>query len=108
MMKTIRLILIACNAWFFSLMLHAQENPSVLWVQFDDRFTNNELIALTDVDSIGFSRTSYKLYKTVRDRVKTTSKDYRKNGVYRFDEVERTIVKPSEYANVLPRTAGAD
>jgi hypothetical protein len=100
MMKTIRLILIACNAWFFSLMLHAQENPSVLWVQFDDRFTNNELIALTDVDSIGFSRTSYKLYKTVRDRVKTTSKDYRKNGVYRFDEVERTIVKPSEYANV--------
>ena len=86
--------------WAFLQGAHAQERPAALWVQFEDRFLENEVIDLTDVDSIGFSRTSYKLYKTVRDRVKTTSKDYRKNGVYRFDEVERTIIKPSEYANV--------
>lgn len=99
-MKTIRLILVAFNAWVFSLMLHAQEKPSTLWVQFDDRFTDNEIIDMTDVDSIGFTKYDYKLYKTVRNRVRTASQYYRKNGVYRFDEVERSIVKPSEYSGV--------
>lgn len=101
-MKITRLILIVINAWVFSLMVHAQEHPNTLWVQFDDRFTDNEIVDLTDVDSISFSRSSYKLYtyNASRDRVRTTSQDYRKNAVYRFDEVERSVVKPSGYSNI--------
>ncbi len=95
-------ILIALSACMISLMLHAQEHPNTLWVQFDDRFTENEVVDLTDVDSIGFARSSYKLYKysAARDQVRATSHDYRKNGVYRLDGVERTLVKPSGYAGV--------
>ena len=32
----------------------AQENPDTMWVQFDDRFTENEIIDLIDIDSLEF------------------------------------------------------
>lgn len=102
MMKNVRLILIALSVWAFHLTAHAQEHPTTLWFQFDDRFTENEVVSLTNVDSISFSLNTYRLYQylAARDRVRVTSKDYRKNGVYRLDEVERSLVKPSAYSNV--------
>ena len=102
MMKNVRFILIAFSVWAFHLTAHAQEHPTTLWFQFDDRFTENEVVSLTNVDSISFSLNTYKLYQYIpaRDRVRTVSRDYRKNGVYRLDEVERSLVKPSNYSNV--------
>lgn len=101
-MKNLRIILIMWCVWAFHLVAHAQEHPNKLWVQFDDRFTENEVIDLTNVDSIGFTQSDYELYKYFKalDRTRTIRKDYRKNGVYRLDEVERSLVKPSAYANV--------
>ena len=86
-MKTRHLILITICAWAFQLGTYAQERPAQLWVQFEDRFLENEVIDLTDVDSIGFSQSGYRLYQYLpaRDRVRTVSKDYRKKGIYRFD-----------------------
>lgn len=79
----------------------AQEKPDTMWVQFDDRFVENEIIDLTHIDSLEFQTSTYKLYKyypnTDRTRVRTES--YRTNGVYRFDEIERFLVKPSTYAS---------
>ena len=101
-MKTRHLILMTICAWAFEVGVHAQERPAALWVQFEDRFLENEVIDLTDVDSIGFSQSGYRLYQYLpsRDRVRTVSKDYRKKGIYHFDEMERTLVKPSSYADV--------
>ena len=79
----------------------AQENPDTMWVQFDDRFVENEIIDLTNIDSLEFQSTNYKLYKyhpgTNRTTVRT--KTYRTNGKYRFDEIERHLVKPSTYVS---------
>lgn len=84
----------------FSLVSHAQDKPEAIWFQFDDRFTENEVIDLTDIDSIEFTKTALKRYKynATLDKVIGTTKTYRTNGVYRFDEQERYIVKPSTYS----------
>lgn len=81
--------------------LHAQTKPDVLWFQFDDRFIANETVDLTDVDSIEFGKSSFTRYKYFpsRDRVSKLSKNYRTNGVFRFDGIERYLVKPSTYSN---------
>ena len=77
----------------------AQENPDTMWVQFDDRFTENEIIDLVDIDSLEFLKSNYKYYKTnpSTGRVTARTKALRTNGVYRFDEIERYLVKPSTY-----------
>ena len=77
----------------------AQENPDTMWVQFDDRFTENEIIDLVDIDSLEFLKSNYKYYKTnpSTGRVTARTKAFRTNGVYRFDEIERYLVKPSTY-----------
>ena len=79
----------------------AQEKPDTMWVQFDDRFVENEIIDLTNIDSLEFQNTNYKLYKYYPGANRTTSrtKTYRTNGKYRFDEIERYLVKPSTYAS---------
>lgn len=84
----------------FSLVSHAQDKPEAIWFQFDDRFTENEVIDLTDIDSIEFTKTALKRYKynATLDKVIGTTKTYRTNGVYRFDEQERYIVKPNTYS----------
>ena len=41
----------------------AQEKPDTMWVQFDDRFVENEIIDLTHIDSLEFQTSTYKLYK---------------------------------------------
>ena len=101
-MKTIHMILIALFAFATHCVAQIPEKPSTLWVQFDDRFTDNEVMDLGGVDSIGFTSSSYRLnkYNAASGRMRTVTKSYRNNGVYRMDEVERSLVKPSEYSNV--------
>ena len=79
----------------------AQEKPDTMWVQFDDRFVENEIIDLTHIDSLEFQTSTYKLYKYYpnADRTRALTESYRTNGVYRFDEIERFLVKPSTYAS---------
>lgn len=82
-------------------LLSAQEKPDTMWFQFEDRFTENEIISLTNVDSIEFTNTRLKLYKYNEsiDKVTGLPKSFRTNGVYRFDEIERYLVRPSTYAS---------
>lgn len=82
-------------------LLSAQEKPDTMWFQFEDRFTENEVISLTNVDSIEFTNTRLKLYKYNEsvDKVTGLPKSFRTNGVYRFDEIERYLVRPSTYAS---------
>ena len=79
----------------------AQVKPDTMWVQFDDRFVENEIIDLTNIDSLEFQNTNYKLYKYYPGANRTTArtKTYRANGKYRLDEIERYLVKPSTYAS---------
>ncbi|MBR1668557.1 MAG: DUF4859 domain-containing protein [Bacteroidaceae bacterium] len=95
------LMLLALLSPVVSLLLSAQEKPDTLWVQFDDRFTENDIIKLQTVDSIEFTKARMKQHVTLSSGISTsTYKAYRTDGVYRFDEVERSLVKPSGYANV--------
>jgi hypothetical protein len=79
----------------------AQEKPDTMWFQFNDRFTENEIIDLTGVDSIEFSRTRLKLYKynEATGKVNALPKTYRTNGVYRLDGIERYLVRPNTYSS---------
>ena len=90
-----------CLLLLASMVTRAQEKPTTLWFQFDDRFTKNEVIDLTTVDSIEFKKQNYKMYKTSATTGSTTSSSraYRTGGKYRWDEVERYLVKPSTYTN---------
>ncbi len=80
--------------------LHAQEKPDTMWFQFDDRFVTNEIISLVNIDSISFEKTKYRRYKYMEstDRVIPQTKAYRTNGEYRFDEIERYLVRPNTYS----------
>lgn len=79
----------------------AQEKPDTMWFQFNDRFTENEIIDLTGVDSIEFSKTRLKLYKynEATGKVNALPKTYRTNGVYRLDGIERYLVRPNTYSS---------
>ena len=79
----------------------AQEKPDTMWVQFNDRFVENEIIDLNQIDSIEFLNHNYKTYKynPSTDRISARTKSYRSDAVYRFDDIERYLVKPSTYAN---------
>ena len=79
----------------------AQEKPDTMWVQFDDRFMENEIIDLNQVDSIEFLNHNYKTYKhnPSTDRVSIRTKSYRTGATYRFDDIERNLVKPSTYSS---------
>ena len=79
----------------------AQEKPDTMWFQFNDRFTENEIIDLTGVDSMEFSKTRFKLYKynEATGKVNALPKTYRTNGVYRLDGIDRYLVRPNTYSN---------
>ena len=79
--------------------LRAQK-PDTLWFQFNDRFTANEIIDLTNVDSVEFTKTSLRRYKYLpaSGSVSILPKSYRLDGVYRLGPVERYLVKPDSYA----------
>lgn len=80
--------------------LFAQEKPDTMWFQFEDRFTENEIISLENVDSIEVTNTRLNLYKYNTNTGKATKlpKTFRTNGVYRFDEPERYLVRPNTYS----------
>ena len=79
----------------------AQEKPDTMWVQFDDRFVENEVIDLNQIDSIEFLNHNYKTYKhnPSSGRVSARTKAYRTDAKYRFDDIERYLAKPSTYAS---------
>ncbi|MDE7117103.1 MAG: hypothetical protein K2O61_00470, partial [Bacteroidaceae bacterium] len=82
-------------------VVNAQEKPQALWIQFDDRFTANEVIDLSDVDSIDFTKSAMKLYKYSEklDKPTTSLRTYRVGMEYRLDKPERYLVKPWTYSN---------
>ncbi len=81
--------------------LCAQEKPDTMWFQFDDRFTANEILDLKGIDSISFEKDKFKRFKyfAATGNVTGMSKRYRTDGKYRFDEIERYLVKPNTYSN---------
>ena len=93
-------ILFAVGMVICSCMI-AQEKPDTMWVQFNDRFVENEIIDLYQVDSIEFLNHNYKTYKhnPSTDRVSVRTKSYRTDATYRFDDIERYLVKPSTYSS---------
>lgn len=81
-------------------VVYAQEKPDTMWFQFDDRFTENEVVNLSGIDSIEVTNTRFKMYKYNASTGKVTNlpKTFRTNGVYRFDEIERYLVRPNTYS----------
>lgn len=100
-MKQIHYIFTLLVVLMSSLQLKAQEKPANLWFQFDDRFTANDVMDLKDVDSIAFTNKSLKLYRFYpnTNQVLALPFNYRTDGVYRLDEVQRYLVKPSTYSS---------
>ena len=100
-MKNTSALLLAFVLTLAASCLHAQEKPDTLWVQFDDRFVENDIINLKNVDSLEFTQNRLKQYLTLANGLSTaTYKAYRTNGVYHIDPMERTLVKPSSYSSV--------
>ena len=95
-----KLILLVAAVVVACVHAHAQEKPDTMWFQFNDRFTENEIIDLTGVDSIEFAKTRFRMYKYNEATGKTSAlpRTYRTNGVYRFDEVDRYLVRPNTYS----------
>ena len=95
-----KLILFVTAVVLIGVKAYAQEKPDTLWFQFDDRFTENEIINLTGVDSIEFAKTRFRMYKynEATGKVNALPKTYRTNGVYRLDEVDRYLVRPNTYS----------
>ena len=96
-----RNILLAISVVLCCSSIVAQEKPDTMWVQFNDRFVENEIIDLTQIDSIAFLLRNYKMYKysPSTDKVTARTKSYRTDAVYRFDDIERYLVKPSTYSS---------
>lgn len=99
-MKQIFSFFAVLAAFAFPLSLKAQDKPEKLWFQFDDRFTANEEYNLKDIDSMSFTQKSVKMYKyfSSSDKVVGVPYNYRTDGVYRMDEVDRYLVKPNTYS----------
>lgn len=94
------LSLLAIAAAHTTLLL-AQEKPDTMWFQFEDRFIENEIIDLTNIDSLEFTNTRFKLFKYNESTGKVSGlpKTFRTNGAYRFDAIERYLVRPNTYAS---------
>ena len=77
--------------------LRAQK-PDMVWFRYDNRFVENEIVDLQGVDSLELTKNSLRLYKLINGRVSRVSQSYRTGGVYRFDAVDRYLVKPNTYS----------
>ncbi len=84
-----------------ALPIRAQEKPDTLWFQFENRFTANQVISLANTDSIQFFKNNYKRYRYNPSTGRTVAvpATYHTDGVYRFDDIERYLVKPSTYSS---------
>lgn len=96
-----RIYLLTIMTFLAAASLFAQK-PDTLWFRFNDRFISNEIIDLTNVDSLEFMKTNLKRYRYLPsvDHVSGSTKSYRMDGVYRWDAPERFLVKSSTYSNV--------
>ena len=76
------------------------EAPVTLWLQYDNRFIENELIDLVDVDSIEFTTTGIKRWKQgSTGKPIGLPKSYRPGSHYRFGTPERYLSKSNTYYN---------
>lgn len=97
---------ILCTAFLALIGLPAlaqQAKPDTLWYKYDNRFVANEILPLTDIDSVVFTKTATKRYKTNSEtgKVTSTTKTYpSETGYFYFDHPERFLSKSSTYANV--------
>lgn len=98
-----RHLLIALSLCFSGLHSWAQkERPDTLWYKYDNRFVANEVIPLEDVDSVVFTKTATKRYKTNAEtgKVTSTTKPYPSEaGHFNFDKEERYLVKSNTYSS---------
>ncbi len=91
-------VLLSC----LSLCAQAQEMQSdTVWFRPDDRFCASDVYPMNGYDSIEFTKTSLKRWKTNPETGKTsaTSKMYLKDGVYTLSNPGRHIVKPNTYSS---------
>lgn len=77
------------------------QKPDTIWFQFDDRFIENQIIDLVNVDSVEFGKSSLKRWKynATTDKSTGLTKSYRTDGVYRLDTPERGLARSSTYYN---------
>ena len=92
------LFTIICGLLYFNSFA---QKPDTLWFQHNDRFTVHEYYALENVDSIAFNKTQFRRFKYLPsvDRVSRLNSSYFTDGVYRLDDIEPYLVKPSGYAS---------
>lgn len=86
---------LACSLCSFA----QAEKPDTLWFKYNDPFIANDYLSLEGVDSIEFTKTGIKRWKTLGDKPTGLSKSYLKDGEYRLGEIERYLAKPSGYNN---------
>lgn len=100
-MKKLFSVLAAVVGLTVSIVVNAQEKPQALWIQFDDRFTANEVVDLSNVDSIDFKKATMKFYKHSKNtgQVTTSSRTYRSGAAYQLGTPERYLVKPWTYSS---------
>lgn len=79
------------------------QRTDTLWYKYNDRFIANEIQPLEGLDSLVFTKTSMKRYKTNSEtgKVTSTSKIFPKeDGYFYFSSPERYLAKSSTYSNV--------
>ncbi len=97
-MKTITTICAIVTGWAVCGLVHAQK-PDTLWVQHADRFTANEPIRISTIDSLEFFEDSYKAFQTFGKVTIGANRKYRDGGTYTF-QPDRWLVKPNYYSSV--------
>lgn len=75
------------------------QKPESFWFKFNDRFTENEVYDLKNVDSVEFTKTQIKRYRyyPASEIVMPIQKNYRTDGVYMLTPAERHLAKSDTY-----------
>lgn len=97
-MKKIQFALALLCALQFSLFTAAPVAAQTIWAHFSDRFCALDSIPLAGIDSVEFTKSSFRRYKTNAStgRVTSTVKAYNNDATYDFT-FARTLAKPSGY-----------
>ncbi len=76
------------------------QKPDTLWIEFNNRFIQNEPVVLSKTDSIRFEENQYVLYNRLGSTniVIGANRTYR-DGTYTLNKPQRWLVKPSLYAS---------
>ena len=99
-MKKIHFFLTLFFTFHFSLFTSTQLMAQNIWAHFEDRFCAIDSVPLTGIDSVEFTKTAFRRYKTnpTTGKVTSTTKSYNNNATYDFT-FQRTLAKPSGYSN---------